>query len=408
MTMTTKRTRPGFIVRNAVILLGGLVLLWLSLAITVANVFATRAPRTALAWWPVAGTAAAKVSSQLMESPEASANATEAFDLARTALRREPGNAVAARSIGLWFALNNRGADAERMFAYSERLSRRDVPTQLWLIETLVQRGDIAGALLHYDRAMRTSEDARGTLVPILVQASANPDVAAALADVLRRRPNWWGVFAKAVIEQGTDVAALARLVPALRLDPADPDQRTQLAAALRRMADLGGVMPAYATYLQARHLTRASAPPMRSGDFEDEGGLSPFEWQFANLAERQAVREPRDGAQGQFALSLYGNAAGEAARQMLVLPAGAYQLSARVGDVPGDAAARPILWVACTNAPGTPLARQSFPAAGGKIGFGFAIPAGCPSQWLFVSTGSSIDRPVNAPWIDSIVLARR
>jgi len=140
----------------------------------------------------------------------------------------------------------------------------------------------------------------------------------------------------------------------------------------------------------------------LRGGDFETAGGLAPFEWQLTDGTDRQGVREPREGAQGQFALSLYGDSAGEIARQLMVLSPGTYRISGRAGGVSTDAA-RPTIAVICAK-DAVVAANIALPA-GNRSGFEgtFKIPANCPAQWMFVSIAGSLDRQSEAPWIDAL-----
>lgn len=407
--LTSRRASPARIVLVLLLAVGGI---WISLAVTIALVLGTAKPDVALRWWPRAAEASASAAALIMGNDADTTQRDRAMALAEEALSREPANAVAARDAGLVFALGGDTARAARMFAYGETLSRRDLPTQMWLIETQVQNGDIAGALRHYDRAMRTSVNARGTLIPVLVQAAANPQITTPLARLLATRPSWWTDFADTLVSDGTDATSLARLIAALRLSASDPVEQVRLAAALRHLVDLGGIAEASGLYQMARGKT-ASTGYLRNGGFETDGGLTPFEWVIADSADGQVVRESRDGSVGAFALSLYASIGGEAARELVVLPPGDYVVSGLVGSVPADPAARPSLRVACTANSGVPLAKASFPPARDAQGRGhivmpFTVPKGCAGQWLFIDTGSSIDRPGEAPWIDSIAIRRR
>ena len=53
--------------------------------------------------------------------------------------------------------ISTRPGQGEALFHFASSLSRRDVPTQLWLIEDAVRKNDIPGALSHYDAALRSS-----------------------------------------------------------------------------------------------------------------------------------------------------------------------------------------------------------------------------------------------------------
>ena len=390
------------IVRVAIILLLALGLLLLSVTLTMSLVLGRHDDGQTLRWWPGAE-AAARHSGDLVKlsSPKPD-DISNAQRLATMALGKEPANAAAARNLGLTYSLQGKNAAAARAFAYSERMSRRDLPTQLWLIESRVQAGDIAGALRHYDRAMRVSLDSRDMLMATMVSAAQDPVVADVLKTIVAARPNWWSRFVDVLVGQSQGADAIARILSALHLDPADPDQGRQLGIGLRHMVDLGAAPQAYALYRQVRVFPEGRMSLLRGGDFEVAGLLTPFEWQLTDGADRQGIREARDGAEGQFALSLYGDRAGEVARQLMILSPGAYRLSGLAGSV-SEGAPQPSIAVVCAKDAAV-LTSIALPR-GSRTRFAgtFQVPAGCAAQWLFVSIAGSLDRQVEAPWIDAI-----
>ncbi len=388
--------------RISIIVLSGLVLLWLSFALTTSLVLGRHQSAYALRLWPTGAEAAARRSGDLLASPAPKqADIAAARQLAVTALGKEPANAAAARDLGLVYSLQGKANEAASAFAYSERMSRRDLPTQLWLIEARVQAGDVAGALTHYDRAMRTSLETREMLLPTLVGAVQDPVVAASLKKIVAARPNWWVRFTDVLVGQSQGAAAIGNIVPALHLDPAVPDQARQLSVGLRHMVDLGAIPQAYTLYRQVRRFP-GSVPLLRGGDFEAVGQLAPFEWLLTDGEERQGVREARDGAQGRFALSLYGDSAGEVARQLMILPPGKYRLSGEAGSV-STTAPQPSIAIVCAKDAAV-LANVALPhGTRGTFARTFQVSAQCPAQYVFISIAGSLDRQAEAPWIDSL-----
>lgn len=387
--------------RIALVLSLALLLLLLSVALTMSLVLRQNSGQT-LRWWPGAEAAARRSADLLRLSPPTSNDVSAARRLATNALAKEPANAAAARDLGLVYSLQGNAAAAARAFAYAERMSRRDLPTQLALIESRVQAGDVAGALKHYDRAMRVSLESRDMLMPTLVRAAQDPVVADVLKTIVAARPNWWPRFTDALVGQSEGADAIARILVALDLNPADAEQGRQLGIGLRHMVDLGAVPQAYALYRQVRKFPGRRMPLLRDGNFEAAGLLTPFEWQLTEAADRQAIREAREGAEGQFALSLYGDRAGEVARELMVLAPGTYRLSGLAGSVAADAP-QPSVAVVCAK---DAMVLTSIPLPRGaqtRFSGNFQVPAGCTAQWLFVSIAGSLDRQVDAPWIDAI-----
>jgi hypothetical protein len=326
-------------------------------------------------------------------------------------LRKNPTSVVAARTLGAIATLANDQPRARRLVRYAESLSRRDLGTELWLIEDRVGANDIPGALLHYDRALRVSSGARDLLFPILVSASADPNVARPLARLLATRPSWWAQATEQVIAGNPSPQTLLPFVSALRLDPGREPDRALLGRALIRFVDTGNFAPAARLY---RAIAGGGATTLiRNGEFGEDGGLPPFDWQLADEPELRALVQPRETAQDNLALSLVAQngRSGQVARQFLMLAPGRYQLSAVIGGVSGDEANRPVLYVTCADDAQRNLVQMHFPPAppeGRPAQIGLEVPVqGCSAQWIRMTVGSGLDTDEVRPWIDSITLRR-
>ena len=411
------RDPSHLIVRAAAVVVVTALALWFVMAITMASVFRGRDPATVLAWWPYDAGAKAALAYSLLQRDFSPANRRRAIELSKQAFIREPINVAAARTLGLVTSVDERQHERARaIMTYAQSLSRRDVPTQLWLLEDQVAQDNIPGALLHYDRALRVSEDARALLLPVLVQASAAPGIAPPLARLVEQRPPWWYVFAVHLTGQSRDAPTLAFLVDRLRLDANDERERNLILRAIQRLIDLGAFDRAYALYRKSRGLTARSSMAVANGDFEsNDPGLPPFDWHLAGEGGFGAFREPRDGAQGRSALTLSAESgrSGEVARQLLILPPGRYRLSALVGEVGGDPLSAPQVAVLCAVPHGVDLMRAVLPQSQGRrVAFQqvFTVPpSGCPGQWLSLNVRADLSgsRGPAQPWVDSLSVSR-
>lgn len=166
-------------------------LLWLTVSLTVASSVRRSRPDIAIRFAPYDSAALAILAHNLQtENPDVR-GMIEAAGPARAALKRDLTYAVAVRALG--FAQESRGQarQAAKLIRYANRLSKRDLLTELWLIEYNVDRGDVPAVLRHFDAAISTSPDAMRTLFPVLINALGDPDLVQPLADMLKRRP-WW------------------------------------------------------------------------------------------------------------------------------------------------------------------------------------------------------------------------
>lgn len=302
--------------------------------------------------------------------------------LATRALAGEPTQIIAIRAAALASARRGDVAGAGKIFAYAEGLTRRDLITHIWFIEANAAEGNIAGALQHYDLALRTSRTAGTQLFPVLAHATSDPAIARQLAAMLASNPPWEYGFYTTLIGQDVPPETVASFMQLLRargvalpLEIMD-GAITNLAAADR--PDL-----AWALY---RSTVPGSPPLLRNGTFDRTDRAVPFEWQYP---QEGAIATSRETAGNAFTLAFRaeGGATGNIARQLLSLTPGRYQLAAAVTlDEPDRMR---LEWhVTCVRQP-QPLARLSVSTKAAA----FEVPTqGCAEQWLTLKLVETAD----------------
>lgn len=397
---------------QACIAVATLVALWFVWSFTASMSFAARDPRRALDLWPT-DAARVGVATQLAASGKREAS-PQIADLSLAVLARSPVNVAAVRSLALSYLAAGKESAGRTMILAAETLSRRDVPTEMWMIEERVAAGDIPGALDHYDHALRTSIPARDILLPVLAQAANDPNIARDLAPLLRTRPEWWSDFLGRFVDVSTSVRSLRIVSQALRLDPRSEIDRQRIASILARQVALGDLSGATTLYAAATGFTpgRSNGSWIVDGSFEHDSELPPFDWQLSDEADHSAVRNPVEGAVGAVALALVGTDGRDVARQLLVLPAGRYAVKAKVGMVPSGLTEAPALTIACYQAGPLvdPVVSVPLPVtqAARQIATTFTVPANnCGAQFLTISSARSVGYLVDNPWIDNIVITR-
>jgi hypothetical protein len=396
--------------RTLLVVVPALFLAAFSVALTFANGAGRRAPDLALKMGTGNSAVAAAAASQLVVRPNPDAAAmAQAEALAVSALKREPVNVAAVRTLGLIVAVKGQQARAERLFNYSERLSRRDDVTQLWLIESAVRRNSIPQALRHYDRLLRTSVQSRDLLLPIMARAASTPAIADGLVDLLVQRPPWWPWFLNTFSsDPQSSSAALAGIVRRLGLRVSSEVERQVLERTLARLVRDRDYATALAIYRASMPRGADSDGLTRDGDFERAPLLAPFDWTLVDEPDLGAFRERTEGREGTVLLLVASSGrGGEVARQLLVLPSGRYRLTLVVGGVPAERAGRPSVGVNCAAGDRQPLQLRLPDASsrGRRVSADFTVPSGdCAAQWLTVSAAPS-DNPGENPWIDKLSL---
>jgi hypothetical protein len=350
----------------------------LMLRASLANILRRIDPAVALSINPANGEAAEARAEQLMI--ESVANRSEAAALARRALDRSPVSAGAARILATAKLAGGNVDAARRLMTYSERVSRRDLPTQAWLIEDAVQRDDIPMALHHYDVALRSVDQAKALLLPILVKAIAQPPVVDSLIVTLAARPLWAPTFLDMAARDGRDFEGLARLLEGLaRQGYSVPMSVTAQASA--RMVEAGYYDLAWRVYAAGHpHAARSIVRDPGFARIETDGA-GPFEWSL--VAANGLTAQPRRyGGQSVLSYNAATGAGGILARQLLLLPTGAARLAGRSYDS-ASSEARAQLRLTCANS-GKSIMTMAANMA--NYAQGFVIPADCPAQWLDVT----------------------
>lgn len=375
------------------------LLLWGSIALGMSELFAVRRPELALRFWPGHPGALARTALAVTTAPRPSeADKKRARARAIEAIVADPTQRIGFLVLGL---LASNDAISAKQVSYAEALSRRDLAAQLYLVERAVRSDDIDGAIRHYDTALRTSQEARATLFPILSGAIDDDAIAAALGRVLARAPNWTVPYLDYAVQVTPDARNLLKLDTAVRRAGGNLPIATHgyLIARLARDGFFGEALVHY------RALT-GGLPTIRNSGFELEDRFFPVDWEYVTEpdlgAERVAGIEGRTNVLMVHALS---GVTGVAARQLIALPVGrAFRLAYSSGGVtPGTRP--PVLEVICART-NQVLAEGAFLAEGRTAIDGAPPGKDCPQQWLRVLVPAT---PIgDAVWLDDIAVKSR
>jgi len=373
--------------------------------ISLAGALRSRAPQLALAWVPADSEARARLAG-VLTAPGSSSQAHEvAQKLAREAVRRSPVNAMALRSLALAAGSGDNAAQAGKLMAEAERLSRRDFPTQTWLIERALRDGDVVGAMRHFDIGMRSSVSSRQLLFPLMANASADPAMAAAIKDRLRDKPEWRFAYLHYLVNFDPDPKRGLDLAREF-LDPRVPDERADLISFIDRLSAAGQYAAAWDIY--ARFNLGPKASSVSDGGFERDDGVPPFAWELMQDNDLGAYAEAAPDGKGQvLRLVAHSGRIGQVARQLMRLGPGSYRLRALLGDIPEDAFDRPQVTVSCAARTDQRAVLTLRPANSGqqarRLEGRFSVPPRCPFQWLAISIAG--DGPLRdvVPWIDEV-----
>lgn len=315
------------------------------------------------------------IAAEALQTPEASReDQLRAKRLATNALRRQLLNPSALATLAMEALARGDLRRSRAIANYSQRISRRDLRTQIFLIEDAVAANDISGALRHYNIALSTVRTAPGILFPILRGAVDDPAIREPLARLIIERPEWANNFIEDIAENGANpvtAAALFARLHQLRY-PIPPSADATLSAALVAQ---GNIDAAWRYYAATR--TNAHRDRNRNPRFEESPALpGPFDWKGTSDDGLSILSEP-----GAVEYQVSGGRSGPLLSQMQVLPPGQYRFQTQVASVQGADKERPYWTVTCTDGP--ELMRSTLPKGDGAMDTSFAVPAGCASQQL-------------------------
>lgn len=167
----------------------------------------------ALKFAPTDPIALAIKADQRLAEVRRSSDAKGLLAMAREAALHDALNSRATRIAGTAQSIVGQAAQAKGLYELSEQLSRRELGTQLALIEERVKSNDEKGALRHYDIVLRTSPSGQATLFPILAAAIEDPGIGNSFSKLLQARPVWLKPFMAYVSTQKGGHAALANAI---------------------------------------------------------------------------------------------------------------------------------------------------------------------------------------------------
>jgi hypothetical protein len=351
-------------------------------------------PRIAAEIAPWNATAAANAAAALKNprSPKARA-------LVRGALARDATEVPAIELRALDLALSGKTTEARRLFELSNELSRRSLPTRLWLIQDSVDHGDVAGALRNFDIALRTTTDAQPILFPVLAKASADATLTMPLARTLDRKSDWRLTFLEWVLTNGGQVDGIAKVVAQMN------DRRFIVGNGIDQQ--LIERLAADGQFGAANLLNRRFGHPaegVADSNFANPSAHYPFGWGLVSDGMLTAERAI-SGSTSMLKYSAAPARSGQVAAQLLMLQPGRYALKTRTAAQAQGAA--PYWNVTCAGEDGAQLAELDQPLdAGAQARTGFTVPAGCTAQWLTLRIRPSPDATPQSGAIASVAMS--
>lgn len=173
--------------------------------------------------------------SRFDSNPEFKPSKRDIADI-RAALVGQPLEPKLLGILGLAYEASGDSKRAAETMRVAYRASRRDVVSQLYLIESASASGDVQATLRHYNVALLTHPELRETLLPILAAAITFPEVRSAILPYLKSRVDWSGAFLSVASEKSS-ISDLKSFLPQVKEVASDPLYYASLSKVLRRTA---------------------------------------------------------------------------------------------------------------------------------------------------------------------------
>lgn len=350
-----------------------------SLSHTIANAIARVAPEKAYAIAPYDGRIAATAAMHLFDAKPSAIKGEPATTLAKLSLRRDPTAVDALIVLALQAQLRGDTKRAREIFAYSLRLSRRELRPRLWAIEEAVGRGDIATALKNYDIALRTSQTAPQILFPTLSSAIAEEEIRSGVLQLLAKEPVWSEDFLRYAALFGSDPQATALLFTEGRyLDI--PIKEDLLSTVVNRLAGEVSHERAWAFYTSFRKGVHRYES--RDPSFNFSGEVRTFyDW---NPIKFTTIHPSEKTGGGGVEFIVPPSTGGPLLQQHLLLPAGSYLLRGRVADIDQPESSRPHWSINCVDGAQVGSFRlPNSPKGATEFSWSVTVPPLCKVQTL-------------------------
>ena len=388
--------------RAAIVLIGAALALAVGIKGAAIHV-ARSAPRAAAILAPYDGRAAV-AAAQAEVAAGGNVASPDVRRLTLTALTRDATLTPAIEMRALQAEAQHDPARELRLFQLSSAISRRSLPTRLWLIQRSVDQGDVVGALENFDIALRTSMAAPDVLFPVLANASSDPGLAAPMARLLDRPEDWRVSFLHYAITEAHAGPGVAAVMLHMR------DRRLIIGEQLDQ--SLIGELVSEHQFPLARQVHDAfglaAGPDLVADPRFAEGRMTyPFGW---GLIQTGTSGVERTRAEGRTALEyqVTPGGGGQAATQLLTLAPGDYRLTVTTARPASDPVSQPFWTLTCGDEGGGQLALLDQPrVADASAAVDFTVPADCTGQWLALSLRSS-DDPNLTGAIREVVVSRR
>jgi hypothetical protein len=273
---------------------------------------------------------------------------------------------------------------ASRAFVDAQKRDPRSTSAAYFLADYYFRSGRPLDGLLQATLLARLSPGTGEAVAPYVAAYAQNPSNWPAIRALFRKDQTIEDSVLTDLAQEAGNAAAIIAV--------ADPKHRTAespwLPVLLSKMIATGHYSVAHALWAYVAHVRLSRGTLLYNGSFTSAVAPPPFDWKLTSSNLGIADRQP-----GSLHVVYFGEDDGVLASQLLLLSPGHYSLQTTIGS---NGVHQGLLsWSIRCDRSSKPISSIPAEIAAGR-GWTFAIPPGCPAQWLEL-WGKSGDVPAQA-----------
>ena len=264
-------------------------------------------------------------------------------------------------------------------FAAAGRRDPHSLPAHYFLAEAFFQTGDTRRGLSEIGVLARLAPSGVKSLAPYLAAYAKDRTTWPQLRELFGAEPQLEESTFAALSSDASNADTVLALAGRHRLVP----EAAWLPTLLNSLVTSGQYARAHQIWGSVSPAQGGPNQWVYDGRFVQPKAPPPFNWMLMSSVVGLAERAPKGGLHVIF----YGNQDGLLARQLLVLPPGAYRMAMTVAGNPADLHA--LTWSLRCEGSQEPIAAIRLDVVGSRP-WVFDVPQQCPAQWLELSGVSS------------------
>ena len=376
---------------------------WISYCHAGANILARQNPDAALALVGDHSAALAHKGNLLFATNLENPPSQDIRPLATRSLNGDLLNAKAVRLLAAADLAEKESAGFKKLIRLSERLSRREFMTQIYLVQEAARDNNVPEALAHFDIALKTNRSGAELVYAILTPLLADANIRAGLKPYIEGRAAWVQPFFAHATNSGKNPASVAEALMQAGGLPFDPVYPFTQGNIVNRLILENKFQMARDFYLKGASGDPSALQSIDFGTANTESRFAPISWR---LASSPTVATSFEGqAQKKMRIEAGPEATEIAANKIIYLKPGRYGVQLEAAWGPFDTEGEVKLSLVCLVGGGGTVfddaanARKSENMIRGQ----FVIPADCTAQTVLISVESfagqgGIDVLLSAP----------